>query len=120
MQNSLQSPAIEGTDRIWKHYGLRRDICLARKIQKNNKQPAKEQIRVPYSQIRYFIFTIYHWYKCDPVFQIVTHAICNLVLKLHNQMSNCVNHSTIVTLFYNTTHWATQFNIGLLTHYSQN
>ena len=30
-------------------------------------------------------------YECNPVFQIVTRKICNLVLKLHNPMKICVN-----------------------------
>ena len=29
-------------------------------------------------------------YECNPVFQIVTREICNLVLKLHNPMKICV------------------------------
>ena len=28
-------------------------------------------------------------YECNPVFQIGTRGICNLVLKLHNPMKNC-------------------------------
>ena len=28
-------------------------------------------------------------YECNPVFQIVTREICNLVLKLHNPMKIC-------------------------------
>ena len=28
-------------------------------------------------------------YECNPVFQIVTREICNLVLKFHNPMKNC-------------------------------
>ena len=35
-------------------------------------------------------------YECNPVFQIGTHGVCNLVLKLHNPMKNCGTRRLIV------------------------
>ena len=49
-------------------------------------------------------------YECNPVFQIVTREICNLVLKFHNPMKS---FGTRRGKKYNTAHRGPQFIIGL-------
>ena len=44
--------------------------------------------------------------KCKMVFQIVTRGICNLVLKYHNLIINCVTRCAVLYFF---AHRATQF-----------